>query len=231
MQEREYKFYFLGLVDCCLHLQLNIRGFNFSMEQEIWKTIIGFDGYEVSNNGDVRSKKRLITIHRKSCTYTRTQPVTILTPYADKDGYLTVTLYDNKTHKGVHFRVSRLVASAFIPNPKNLPQVNHKDQNVKNNCVDNLEWCDAKYNTTYNFAHIKRGLKRRNNKQQSKPVIQTTKENVFINFYPSIIEAERQTKINKSHINQCCLNHHPYYSAGGYKWRFATNEEIKRYGT
>lgn len=201
------------------------------MRNVVWKKIVGFDEYEVSTNGDVRSKTRQITIHRKSCTYTRTKTSSVLTPYADKDGYLIVVLYDNKTHKGVHFRVSRLVASAFIPNPKQLPQVNHKDQNVKNNVVENLEWCDAKYNTTYNSARIKRGLKMRNNKKQSKPIIQTTKENMFVNFYPSITEAERQTKINKSHINQCCLNHKPYYSAGGYKWRFATKEEIKNYGT
>lgn len=49
-------------------------------------------------------------------------------------------------------KIHRLVAIAFIPNPNNYPMVNHKDENPKNNCVENLEWCDAKYNNNYGTA-------------------------------------------------------------------------------
>lgn len=218
VQEREYKYYFLGLVDCCLHLQLNIRGFNFSMEQEIWKTIDGFNGYDVSNLGRVRSKERIITIHRKSRTYTRRQNEAILTPSVDKDGYFYVTLYDNKSHKGVHFRISRLVAKAFIPNPDNLPQVNHKDLNRKNNSFRNLEWCDNVYNVNYMDAPKRSGMTRRNNVAQSKQICQLLKNGVFVKEYPSLSEASRITGINVSHICQTCLGN--YKSAGWFLWKY-----------
>ena len=230
MQEREYKIYFLGLVDCCLHLQLNIRGFNFSMGKEIWKTIDDFNGYDVSNLGRVRSKERIITIHRKSRTYTRRQNEAILKPSVDKDGYFCVTLYDNKSHKGVHFRISRLVAKAFIPNPNNLPQVNHKDLNRENNFVfvnedgtvdydkSNLEWCDNVYNVNYMDAPKRSGMTRRNNVAQSKRICQLLKNGVFVREYPSLSEASRITGINVSHICQTCLGN--YKSAGGFLWKY-----------
>lgn len=77
-------------------------------------------------------------------------------PTHERDGYVTVSLADiNCT---VHcLYVHRLVAYNFIPNPDNLPIINHKDCNPSNNNVDNLEWCTYQYNATYNDAHIKRG--------------------------------------------------------------------------
>lgn len=72
---------------------------------------------------------------------------TILSQYADKKGYLRVSICKDGINK--HHLVHRLVARAFIENENNLPQVNHKDENPANNCVDNLEWCTAKYNMNY----------------------------------------------------------------------------------
>lgn len=65
----------------------------------------------------------------------------------DKNGYQHITL---KRGKELSCKVHRLVARAFIPNPNNLPQVNHKDEDKTNNRVENLEWCTANYNTSYN---------------------------------------------------------------------------------
>lgn len=102
--------------------------------EEKWKTIKEFKNYEVSNMGRVRSKRRMGTnggiLVAKEC-----------------NGYLKVKLVDKGKRK--NYRVHRLVAEAFIPNPKKLPQVNHKDENRTNNRVENLEWCTSSYNNYY----------------------------------------------------------------------------------
>lgn len=113
--------------------------------KEIWKDIQGFEGaYMVSNFGRVKSMART----RKSrggclCPV----PEKILSQSTDKDGYKDVAL--SKNHKLYFFRVHRLVAMAFIPNPNNYPLINHKDENPANNNVQNLEWCNQSYNTSY----------------------------------------------------------------------------------
>ena len=104
---------------------------------EIWKPVPGYEGlYEVSDQGNVRS-----------LNYRKTGKTFVMSPGVDKKGYKRVSLVKDKKH--TTFQVHRLVASAFIPNPGNLPQVNHKDKNTGNNCVDNLEWCT----NSYNIAH------------------------------------------------------------------------------
>lgn len=107
------------------------------MKKEIWKTIAGYEGlYEVSSLGNVRS-----------LNYRGRGESHILSPGKDKRGYSHVTLFKGKNRTTV--QIHRLVAIAFIPNPKSLPVVNHKDWNPENNCVDNLEWCSTAYNNQY----------------------------------------------------------------------------------
>lgn len=102
--------------------------------EEIWKDIEGFEGlYQVSNLGRVKSLDRYVEsrghlIYRKGV---------IRKPF-DTTGYYSVTL--NKDRKETTFQVHRLVAQAFIPNPNDLPVVNHLDGRKTNNCIDNLEW-------------------------------------------------------------------------------------------
>lgn len=109
--------------------------------EEIWKDIEGYDGiYMVSNLGRVKSLPR-------SCQGLNASKEIILKQSEDKDGYLLVGLHKNGKSKTV--RVSRIVAKAFIPNPNEYPDVNHKDENNQNNRVDNLEWCTTQYNLTY----------------------------------------------------------------------------------
>ena len=108
--------------------------------QEIWKDINDYEGlYQVSNLGRVKSlsrkyKKRVIQEH-------------IVQPSIAHNGYLRVGLSKNGIRK--YDSIHRLVAKAFIPNPNNYNIVNHKDCNRQNNCVDNLEWCNEKYNINY----------------------------------------------------------------------------------
>ena len=114
---------------------------------EEWKSIPGYEGlYEVSNLGRVRSVERCDRFNRKIVSK-------ILKPnYVS--GYLRVGMYKNKTFK--YYLIHRLVAQAFLPNPDNLPQVNHKDEDKSNNRVDNLEWCDRSYNMNYGTVQQRR---------------------------------------------------------------------------
>ena len=104
---------------------------------EEWRDIEGFEGvYQVSNMGGL---KRIWLRGRMN--------VKALKPNINQDGYCSVGLYKNGRCKTM--LLHRIVAQAFLPNPSCLPQVNHKDENKQNNAVDNLEWCDAKYNCNY----------------------------------------------------------------------------------
>ena len=169
--------------------------------KEIWKDIEGYEGYQVSNMGRVRSFK-----------YGK---VRILKPVANKNGYLKVQLYKNNSLKTIF--IHRLVAMAFIPNPNNLPQVNHKDEDKTNNIVSNLEWCDAKYNSNYGTA------RKRMIEKIQKVVIQIDKNtNVIINIFPSLMEAKRQTGYNHGHICKCCKG--KLKTTGGYKWSYKDSQ-------
>ena len=115
--------------------------------------------------------------------------------------------------------VHRLVSLAFIPNPDNLPQVNHKDECKTNNNVSNLEWCSKSYNINYGTRNERCAEKQLNRKDQSKPVKQFTKDGRFITDYPSIAEAERQTGFDQTAISKCCNG--KLKSAYCYIWRYA----------
>lgn len=109
-------------------------------DNEIWKDVVGYEGlYQVSNLGRV---KRIKHTTKKLFFSER-----IVNQYVNMNGYMMAPL--SKDGKDKHKAVHRLVAQAFIPNPDNLPFVNHKDENPLNNHVDNLEWCTAKYNSNY----------------------------------------------------------------------------------
>lgn len=115
--------------------------------KEEWKQIQGFEGfYEISSLGNVKSCKR--TRKSKSSSISVVQE-RILKQKSDKEGYKSVALCLNG--KLYYKRVHRLMAIAFIPNPNNLPLINHKDEDVTNNTLSNLEWCSASYNTCYSL--------------------------------------------------------------------------------
>lgn len=166
------------------------------MKGEIWKDIKDYEGlYQVSNLGRV-----------KSLNYKRTGKEEILKAYDNGDGYLFVQL--SKDGKVKNCRINRLVAQAFLPNPDSLPEVNHKDENPKNNRVENLEWCTRQYNVDYSL---------------SKAVIGIDKVSGLILEFPSTREAERQTGISKGNICNCLKGR--YKSAGGCVWFYADDDD------
>ena len=113
-----------------------------------WRPVVGYEDYMVSNTGIIRS-------------YKRKQPHDL--HYATKeDGYLRAYLCKHGKIKA--FYVHRIVANAFIDNPKKLPFINHKDECKTNNNVDNLEWCTFEYNINYGTAK-KRAAEHRNQKE------------------------------------------------------------------
>ena len=108
--------------------------------QEIWKQSI-VENYEISNLGKIRNKKT----NR------------IIKPDKEEKGYCRLTIKLNGKKK--HYAVHRLVAIAFIPNPNNLPQVDHIDNDKSNNRVDNLRWVSNKENSQYRWERIRKALK------------------------------------------------------------------------
>lgn len=129
---------------------------------EIWKDVENFEGlYQISNLGRVKSVERVVHVEdpKKHRTYTKHFPECIKATTLDSKGYVMVTL--KKDGKTSRYRIHRLVAKAFIPNADNLPQVNHKDENKENNCVENLEWCTNDYNNNYGTRISRISEKRR----------------------------------------------------------------------
>ena len=185
------------------------------MDKEIWKDIRESEGlYQVSNFGRVKSLKRKVYAGRGK---TRWQYEKIMSGNkTNGNGYKIVSLAKDGKSKNKY--IHRLVAEAFLENPNNYPCINHKDENRGNNNVDNLEFCTYKYNVTYNKAHIKRGLRLRNNKG-SKKIYQLNEKNEIINEFPSIKEASRQLKISHQAISDCLRGMQKH--SAGYKWKYA----------
>ena len=160
---------------------------------EIWCPIKGYEGlYEVSDQGRVRSLK-----------FGKER---ILKPALTPQGYLIVGLCKNGEIK--QCLVHRLVAQTFIPNQNNLPEVNHKDEDKENNSVQNLEWCDRKYNINYGTR----------TDRCSKPVLQFTKDGEFVKEWKSTKDVQRNLGYFHNNISNCCNG--KCKSSNGFIWKY-----------
>lgn len=174
------------------------------MIKEVWKDIKGYENlYQASNLGRIRSLDKYVN-GRNSKRLVKGRELSL---FNDRYGYKIVNLYKNKKIK--LFKVHRLVAETFIPNPNNLPQVNHKDENKENNNVDNLEWITLIDNCNYGTR----------NQRISKKINQYDLNGNYIRTWDSIILIERELNIFHSRIIEVCKGQRK--QIGGYKWKYA----------
>jgi hypothetical protein len=187
---------------------------NNTQFDEEWRDIPGYEGlYQVSNLGRVKSLPRnIIRCDRKNYPHREVY----LKFHINQWGYYVVPLTTGLgTNKQKKHMVHRLVALAFIPNPCNYSQVNHKDGNKSNNTPYNLEWCTNSMNQLHAW---KNGLNRYTGKNDVKVVQMDDKENV-IKVWNSMHEAERNLpKVHAAHIWGCVQGKRK--SCGGYKWKY-----------
>lgn len=184
--------------------------------EEIWKDIVGYEGYyQVSNLGNVKS------LNYKNVKGQEHN----LTFKTNNDGRLWVILYKNGISKPM--LVHRIVGMAFLKNPENLPQINHKDENPKNNNVENLEWCTGQYNIKYSadrhperYANCgaKKGSKH-NGKNKKFKVMQLSLDGELIREWENTREIYLQTGMSSSSITDCCKGKRR--KAYGFKWQYA----------
>lgn len=183
----------------------------------MWKKIEDFPNYEVSDCGSVRMAPDapMMKGHKSSTLE--------LKPLVKRNGYYEVCLYRNGERKYV--LVHRLVAKAFIENPNNLPQVNHKDENKLNNSVSNLEWCDGSYNARYGTAIERKiaGHNKSRSKRAEQPVAKII-NGCVLETYKSIASAARENKLYESNIRACLRGR--LKSCGGFIWKRISREEF-----
>lgn len=171
------------------------------LPNERWKDINGYEGlYQISDYGRVKSlEKQYHNIGRNLATVTR-KPRILRSSCGTKGYIVTCLTKDNKKHT---VKNHRLVAQAFILNPENLPEVNHKDENKQYIHVNNLEWCDTKYNIRYSLA---------------KKIIQYEKDGLtIIKIWDSISDIMSTLGFSGSLISRCCKQHKIGY---GYMWQY-----------
>lgn len=168
--------------------------------EEMWKDIVGYEGlYQVSNLGNVRSMN-----------YRGTGKIQNLVPKENNCGRLWVQLGKKP------FLIHRLVANAFIPNQKGYPQINHIDENPRNNMVANLEWCTGEYNIRcYIENHDTVGRKKKN----TRPVNQYDLSGRIVKQWKDSRTIKNETGMSQWSITQCCDGKRN--TAYGFRWQYA----------
>lgn len=181
---------------------------------EVWKDIKGYEGlYQVSNKGRIKGMDRTVSCHSK---FKKSWKGKIKVPYKNKNGYLLVRLHKKGGARA--YSVHRLVAMAFIPNPKNYPQTNHISGVKTDNCVKNLEWCTMSYNHKHAYSI---GLKKiteehkRINREKNGKTILCVETGII---YPSIKYAASKIGVNASGISRALAGINK--TSGGFRWKY-----------
>lgn len=182
--------------------------------EEIWKDIPECKGYQVSNIGRIRSVDRVLYAgNRWGGVNARRYKGKLIATFAYPNGYMAF-VYREKEKTVKNFLIHRLVAQAFIPNPDNLPQINHKNEQRDDNRVENLEWCTDVYNKIYNNRSKRVAI------ANGKPIEQLSMDGHLIREFPSIREAARFVNGDMKSIRMCCKKDTMTHYYKGYRWKF-----------
>lgn len=178
---------------------------------EIWKDVVDYEGlYKVSSFGRVKRVESKVKTCLKNLNGVKIVKERIKTPIIINKYYSVHLCKEGKTQQ---CRIHRLVAKAFIPNPKNFPQINHKDENKLNNRVENLEWCSSKYNQNYGSRSYKRI---HSNTKEIAKINPNTME--VVELYFSLMEASRKNNISFKAISRCANGKSK--TSGGFIWKY-----------
>lgn len=183
---------------------------------EIWKDIEGYSGkYQVSNQGNVRSFSRWSNgkiLKGGKC--------------GNPGPYRFVALVGEGRKDIKNCYIHRLVAEAFLENPNNYSEVNHKDGNTLNNAVDNLEWCTHYHNMHHALENglIDRTLQRGKLNSHAKPIIQKALTGEIVKEWDCAYDAQREKGYLASSISSCCTHRKHYKTAYGFIWEYKNGE-------
>lgn len=191
---------------------------------EKWVKINGLDGYEISNLGRLKSIDRRVS-RGNGDMFLKGR---IMKQTLKETGYLIANLYNGKKDK--HYRIHRLVAENFIPNPEKKRTVNHKNGIKTDNRVQNLEWATHSENHIHAYRELNRksawtGVKGRHS-HASKPVLQYSKKGELLASFYSMKEAAEAVGIEGGHICSVCKGKRK--TTGGYIWKYK-NEVLVQY--
>lgn len=179
--------------------------------KEIWKTIDEYPEYEVSTYGNIRSVDRNIVDAWGRKYHLIGKPIKLETQKTN-DNYKQIMVHISSNRKSYRLIVARLVAKAFIPNPNNYPQVNHKDEDSTNNHVENLEWCTGKYNINYGDY-----LQRRS-KSKNRAIDVFDINYNFIETLPSGKAVSEKYEVSRGSVSNVC--HGKRHSVKNYIFQF-----------
>jgi hypothetical protein len=200
------------------------------IEGEIWKPVDIANGlYHISNKGRIKTIGRVADcIFKDGRNQTKTIREIIVAQHFNYKGYLHVSLYCFGQKRHIKRATQRLVALAFIPNPENKPEVNHKDMIKWNNCDWNLEWNTNSENQLHSYRNNpnrKKSMLLGKNNPSSRPIIQLTKDGLYVNSFDCINQAKK-LKLGDAHISDVCNGKRNF--SGGYKWVYKEDYELQQ---